>query len=303
MANLRQTKTTNNHQMHCILPRLVGVCLIGNDLQCCTADVYCCANTKDYYPKVPSMKNKTILITGASRGIGAAAAREFASLGANVMLSARSETDIKAIADEINSNGGKAAAIACDVSDLTQVKAMTDACIATFGALDVLINNAGVIDPINSLADADPTTWDKLIDINVKGVYYGIREALPHMKNGGTIITIGSGAGTSPLEGWSAYCASKAAVHHLNACLDKEERENGIRALVLSPGTVATDMQMAIKDSGVNPVSQLDWSVHIPPEWPAKALVWMCTADANEWLGQVISLREDPIRKRIGLVP
>ncbi len=248
------------------------------------------------------MKNKTVLITGASRGIGEAAARQFALMGANVMLAARSETDIKSIADDITANGGNAAAVVCDVSDLSQVKAMVEACVARFGALDVMINNAGVIDPIEHLANADPTAWDKLIDINIKGVFYGIREALSHMKNGGTIITIGSGAGTSALEGWSAYCTSKAAVHHLNACLDKEERENGIRALVLSPGTVATDMQMIIKESGVNPVSQLDWATHIPPEWVAKALVWMCTADADNWLGQVISLREDPIRKRIGLI-
>ncbi len=249
------------------------------------------------------MKNKTVLITGASRGIGEAAARQFALLGANVMLAARSETDIKSITDDITANGGNAAAVVCDVSDLKQVKAMVETCVATFGTLDVMINNAGVIDPIEHLAKADPTAWDKLIDINIKGVFYGIREALSQMKNGGTIITIGSGAGTSALEGWSAYCTSKAAVHHLNACLDKEERENGIRALVLSPGTVATDMQMIIKDSGVNPVSQLDWAAHIPPEWVAKALVWMCTSDADNWLGQVISLREDPIRKRIGLIP
>jgi NAD(P)-dependent dehydrogenase (short-subunit alcohol dehydrogenase family) len=248
------------------------------------------------------MKNKTVLITGASRGIGAAAAREFAQLGAKVMLAARSETDIKTIADEINKAGGQAAAIACDVSDLTQVKTMVDACITTFGSLDILINNAGTIDPIGRLADTDPTTWDKLIDINVKGVYYGMHEALPHMKSGGTIITIGSGAGTSALEGWSAYCASKAAVHHLNTCLDNEERENGIRALVLSPGTVATEMQVVIKKSGVNPISQLDWEAHIPPEWVAKTLVWMCTPDADTWLGQVISLREDTIRKRVGLI-
>jgi len=248
------------------------------------------------------MKNKTVLITGASRGIGASAAREFAQLGAKVMLSARSEFDIKSIADEINKAGGQAAAVACDVSDLAQVKAMINACITTFGGLDVLINNAGTVEPIDRLADTDPAQWDKLIDINVKGVYYGMREALPQMKSGGTIITIGSGAGTSALEGWSAYCTSKAAVHHLNACLDKEERENGIRALVLSPGTVATEMQVIIKDSGVNPVSQLDWEAHIPPEWVAKTLVWMCTPDADTWLGQVISLREDTIRKRVGLI-
>ncbi len=248
------------------------------------------------------MKNKTVLITGASRGIGAAAAREFASLGANVMLAARTEAAIKEIADEINLSGGKAAAVACDVSDHAQVKAMVAACVSTFGGLDVLINNAGALEPIEHLNGSDVDAWVKVIDINVNGVYYGIREALPHMKKGGTILTIGSGAATNALEAWSAYCASKAAVHHLNKCLDKEERENGIRALVLSPGTVATEMQMAIKDSGINPVSQLDWSVHIPAEWPAKTLAWMCTADADDWLGETVSLRDDVIRKRVGLI-
>jgi len=249
-----------------------------------------------------TIKDKTVLITGASRGIGAATAREFARLGAKVMLAARSAADIQTIADEINAAGGQAAAHACDVSDPVQVKDTVKTCVATFGALDILINNAGALGTIEHLRGSDAPSWAKVIDTNVNGVYYGMHEALPHMKNGGTILTIGSGAGTSALEGWSAYCTSKAAVHHLNACLDKEERENGIRALVLSPGTVATDMQRAIKDSGVNPVSQLDWAAHIPPEWVAKALIWMCSPDADDWLGQVISLREDTIRKRIGLI-
>ncbi len=249
-----------------------------------------------------TIQDKTVLITGASRGIGAAAAREFARLGAKVMLAARSAADIQKIADEINAVGGRAKALTCDVSDHAQVKDTVEACVATFGALDVLINNAGALEPIEHLRGSDAPAWAKVIDINVNGVYYGMHEALPHMKAGGTILTIGSGAGTNALEGWSAYCTSKAAVHHLNACLDKEERENGIRALVLSPGTVATDMQMAIKNSGVNPVSQLDWETHIPPEWVAKALVWMCSSDADDWLGQVVSLREDAIRKRVGLI-
>ncbi len=248
------------------------------------------------------LKNKTVLITGASRGIGEAAAREFANLGAKVVLAARSEKQIKSIADDIASKGGKAIAVTCDVSNAADVKSMVDTTVETFGSLDVLINNAGVIEPIENMNGCDIEAWGQVIDINVKGVFYGIHAALPHMKNGGTIITIGSGAATFPLEGWAHYCTSKAAVHQLNACLDKEERENGIRALVLSPGTVATDMQVAIKDSGVNAVSKLDWSDHIPVEWPAKALVWMCDPASNPWLGQVISLREDNIRRNIGLI-
>ena len=246
--------------------------------------------------------DKTVLITGSSRGIGAAAAREFANLGANVMLAARSYKEIKAFADEINANGGSAEAFACDVSKYDQVSAMVKTCVTVFGGLDVLINNAGIIDPIEHLNGSNPEAWCNVIDINVKGVYYGMHEALPYMKNGGTIITIGSGAGIHALEGWSHYSTSKAAVHHMNKCLDKEERANGIRALVLSPGTVATDMQVAIKKSGVNPVSDLDWSDHILPEWAAKALVWMCTKDADDWLGEVVSLREESIRKSVGLI-
>jgi len=248
------------------------------------------------------LKNKTVLITGASRGIGAATAYEFANLGAKVVLAARSEDAIKTIAADITEKGGQAMAITCDVSSASDVSNMVTKTVETFGSLDVLINNAGIIDPIGKMGSIDVEAWGNLIDINVKGVFYGIHAALPHMKKGGTIITIGSGAATYPLEGWAHYCASKAAVHQLNACLDVEERANGIRALVLSPGTVATDMQVAIKDSGINSVSDLDWSDHIPPEWPAKAMVWMCGSDADPWLGQTISLRDETIRRNVGLI-
>ncbi len=88
----------------------------------------------------------------------------------------------------------------------------------------------------------------------------------------------------------------------LTECLHLEEAHNGIRALGLSPGTVATDMQRAIKSSGINPVSQLDWETHIPADWPARALLWMCSDDANEFLGSEISLRDGDIRKRAGLI-
>jgi NAD(P)-dependent dehydrogenase (short-subunit alcohol dehydrogenase family) len=246
-----------------------------------------------------NLANKTVLITGASRGIGEAAAREFAQQGANVVLAARTAEDIDRIASEI---GGKAIAVQCDVADRTSVENVVAQAVTKFGDLDILINNAGAIDPIGGIGDIDPDAWDKVIDINVKGVFYGVRAALPHMKNGGTILTIGSGAATSALEGWSHYCTSKAAVHHLNACLHKELGESGIRAIVLSPGTVATQMQRSIKTSGINPVAQMAWEDHIPPEWPAKTLVWMCGADADEFKGEVVALRDDHIRRRVGLI-
>lgn len=247
------------------------------------------------------LEDKTILITGASRGIGAAAARHFAQEGANVVLAARSTHDMAALAGEI---GARALAVTCDVSRSEEVQAAVDQACDKFGGLDILIGNAGVIDPVARLEAVDPEAWGKVIDINLKGIFYGMRAALPVMRAAGhgTIITISSGAATNPLEGWSHYCASKAGALMLTRAADKEMREHGIRVLGLSPGTVATQMQRQIKASGVNPVSQLDWSDHIPPDWPARALIWMCSAAADPWLGQDISLRDEDIRRKVGLI-
>ena len=242
---------------------------------------------------------KSVLITGASRGIGAAAAYEFAQRGAKVALLARSTALIDSIAADIDGF-----AITGDVANPQDIEDAVEATVDMFGHLDILINNAGMLEPVERIEDATLEGWDRVIDVNVKGVMYGIRAALPVMKSagGGTILTIGSGAATSPLEGWSAYCASKAAVHHLNACLHTEEAGNGIRALVLSPGTVATEMQRIIAASGVNPVSQIPWEDHIPTDWPAKCLAWMCSAAADEYCGTVISLRDEGVRRAVGLI-
>ncbi|WP_299608718.1 SDR family oxidoreductase [uncultured Tateyamaria sp.] len=246
------------------------------------------------------MSGKTVLITGASRGIGADSARVFAQAGANVALVARGADAITSLAEEI---GPQALALPCDVSTYADVSGAVAATRDKFGGLDVLIGNAGVIEPISHLATADPDAWGHVIDINLKGVFFGMRAALPGMleAGGGTILTISSGAAHGPVEAWSHYCASKAGAAMLTRCLDKENGGKGIRAMGLSPGTVATQMQREIKASGINPVSQLDWSDHIPADWPAKALLWMCSADADDWVGQEISLRDPDIRARVGL--
>lgn len=247
------------------------------------------------------LTGKRAMITGASRGIGAETARVFAAAGANVALLARGEDEIAALAGEI---GPQAIAIPCDVSRYWEVEAAVAATVKTFGSLDVLINNAGVIEPIAHMMASDPEAWGKVIDINLKGVFNGMRAAVPVMiaAGGGSVLTISSVAAHGPVEAWSHYCASKAAVHMLTKCLDAENAKDGIRAIGLSPGTVATQMQKEIKSSGINPISQLDWSDHIPADWPAKALAWMCSADADEFCGQEISLRAPDIRSRAGLV-
>lgn len=250
------------------------------------------------------LKGKTALVTGASRGIGEAAARALAKHGAAVVLAARSTGDIERIADQIRTDGGQAEAIACDVSDFSAVDKAVALCQQKFGRLDILVNNAGLIDPINRIEDSDPDEWGKVIDVNVKGVYYGLRQALPIMaaQGSGTVINISSGAATGALEGWSHYCASKAAVLSLTKCADKEFGDKGVRILGLSPGTVATNMQVSIKASGINPVSQLDPSVHIPPEWVGETICWLATDAGDAYKGADCSLRDEEVRKAVGLI-
>lgn len=248
-----------------------------------------------------SVEGKTVLITGASRGIGEATARLFAGAGANVALVARGASAIAEIAETI---GPAAHAIPADVGDWPDVARAVDRTCEHFGALDVLIGNAGVIEPIARLDASDPDEWSRVIDVNLKGVYYGMRAAIPHMvkAGGGTVITLSSGAAHHPLEGWSHYCASKAGAAMLTRCAHTEYRSAGVRAMGLAPGTVATRMQREIKASGVNPISELEWEAHVPPEWPARALLWLCSSDADEFIGQEVSLRDECIRRRVGLI-
>lgn len=250
-----------------------------------------------------SIKDKIVLITGASRGIGAATAREFAKEGALVMLAARTAHEISSIADEINAAGGKAIAEVVDVANYQDLERATQRCKNDLGGLDILVNNAGVIDPISRMSSSDPEQWAKTADINYKGVYFGMRAALPHFleQGHGTIITVSSGAAHGPMEGWSHYCGAKAGAHMLTRCVHKENSDQGVRVFGLSPGTVATDMQVKIKASGINPVSQLDPNVHIDPSWPARAIVWLCTDAADAYLGEEIALKDEKIRKLIGL--
>jgi NAD(P)-dependent dehydrogenase (short-subunit alcohol dehydrogenase family) len=247
------------------------------------------------------LTGKIALVTGASRGIGEATARLFADAGAKVALLARSETDIRRIVDEI---GEAALAVPCNVASYADVDAALNKVEGTLGPVDILINNAGVIDPISHLSEADPIAWGQVIDINVKGVFHMMRRVVPSMvaRGGGTVLTISSGAAHNPVEAWSAYCTSKAGAAMLTSMLDHEDRAHGIRAMGLSPGTVATQMQRDIKASGVNPVSQLDWSDHIPADWPARALLWMCGPEADLHLGQELSLRDDAFRRILGLI-
>ncbi|WP_323040272.1 SDR family oxidoreductase [Gemmobacter sp.] len=247
------------------------------------------------------LTDRLVAITGAARGIGAAAAREFAAAGARVALISRDEGRLATLAEEL---GRCAMALPCDVSDAAALKAALAEAEEAMGPLEVLVNNAGVIDPIARIADADPADFARAVAVNLNGVFNGMHAALPGMiaRGRGTILTIGSGAAHNPQEGWAAYCSSKAGAWMLTRSAHLEAGPAGVRVISLSPGTVATDMQAAIRDSGVNPVSQLDWSVHIPPDWPARTLVWMCGPGGDAFLGQEVSLRDEAVRRAVGVI-
>lgn len=246
------------------------------------------------------LTGKTVLITGAGRGIGEAASRHFAELGANVALAARSVDEIGRIAGEIGQN---ALAVPCDVADWFQAREAVERTVKAFGAVDVLLNNAGLIDPISRIEEADPAAWGRVVDVNVKGAFHMLRAVVPGMtaRGAGLVINMSSGAATSALEGWSHYCATKAALLSLTRTAHKELGPKGVNVIGLSPGTVATGMQRTIKASGINPVSRLDWDRHIPAEWVARAVAWLTTDAARDYDGGDFSLKTEEGRKAVGL--
>ena len=248
-----------------------------------------------------SLNGKVIIVTGASRGIGAAASAALAKAGATVVMTAR---DGKLTEDVARSIGGSASARACDVSDYAAVEALVTETKSRFGRLDALINNAGVIDPIASIADSDPKAWARNIDINLNGAYYAIRAVLPGMiaAGGGTIVNVSSGAAIRPLQGWSAYCSGKAGLHMLTRAIALETAAKGIRVFGFQPGTTDTDMQVLIRASGINPVSQIPRENLTPVALPAKSIVYLCTAAADDLNGQEFSLNDAAFRARLDAV-
>ncbi len=250
-----------------------------------------------------SLTGQVIIVTGASKGIGAAAAVALGKAGATVMLAARNGKLAADVAQTIVAAGGTAAARACDVSNYAEVQALVAETIGRFGKLDVLVNNAGVIEPIASVAESDPAAWARNIDINLTGAYYAIRAVLPGMiaAGGGTIVNVSSGAAIRPLEGWSAYCTGKAGLHMLTRAVALENADKGIRIFGFQPGTTDTDMQVQIRASGINMISKIPRENLTPVAHPAAAIVYLCTAAADDLNGQEFSLRDEPFRARLNL--
>ncbi len=246
-----------------------------------------------------SLAGKVSLVMGASVGLGAAIAEDLAARGARVAIAARRRAAIDELAARI---GGDVLPLTCDIADNAAVKEAVAATVARFGRIDHLINNAGVIQPIGRLLDTDPEEWARLIGINLSGAMFAVHAALPHiLERRGVIVNISSGAGHRPLEGWSAYCSSKAGLVMLTRALALEYGAQGLRVYGFSPGTVRTAMQTAIRASGINPVSQLPIEALQPPELPARIVGWLCTEEASDMPSGENNIRDDELRRRAGV--
>jgi NADP-dependent 3-hydroxy acid dehydrogenase YdfG len=199
-----------------------------------------------------NISGKVVVITGASSGLGEATARLLARQGASVVLGARRNDRIKALADELVGAGGKASSVATDVRDREQVKRLVDSAVESFGRIDVMLNNAGVM-PLAPLERLKTDEWDQMIDVNLKGVLNGIAAALPYMKEqkSGHFINVASVAGHKIIPDGTVYCATKFAVRALSEGLRQEVKPYNIRTTVISPGAVATELLEHISEKTI----------------------------------------------------
>src|SRR4029078_4319868 len=199
-----------------------------------------------------NINGKGVVITGASSGLGEATARYLAERGATVVLGARRLERLEALGDKIARGGGQASAVVTDVTDATQVQALVDTAVEKYGRIDVILNNAGV-SPHSPLERRKIDDWNRTIDINIKGVLYGIAAALPHMQRqkAGHIINVSSVAAHKVGKNNAVYAATKTAVRVITEGLRQEVKPWNLRTTIISPGAVATELPNSVTEADV----------------------------------------------------
>src|SRR5437660_1318094 len=237
------------------------------------------------------IRGKVVVITGASSGLGEATARHLSAQGATVVLGARRSDRIASLAQELNRSGGRAAlAVATDVTNYEQVKTLVDSAVQTYGRIDVILNNAGLM-PHSPLERLKIDDWNRTIDVNLKGVLYGIAAALPYMKQqqGGQIINVSSVAGHKVRPTSAVYAATKAAVLTLSEGLRQEVKPYNIRTTVISPGAVATELPNSVTEPDIaENIRKYYGEIAIPADSFAQAVAFAMSqpdeVDVNEIL-------------------
>ena len=193
------------------------------------------------------LQGQVVMVTGASRGLGRALAVAYGEAGARVALCARGDEALEETAGHVRGAGGEAVARALDVTDRRAVNAFADAIEARWGALDVLVNNASVLDPRRPLRDVELDDWRSVLEVNVTGALIASQAVLPGMRarGRGSIINVSSGVGNEPRSRWGAYAVSKVALEGLTWNMAREERDAGVRVNAVDPGRMRTPMRRA----------------------------------------------------------
>jgi len=249
------------------------------------------------------MTQPVIIITGASRGLGRAAATYAAELGARVVLNARSADALNAVAQTIQENGGTALTVPGDVSQADDCQHLVDATISQWGRINALINNAGIVEPIARLADAEPLGWQENWSVNVLGPVLLTQAALPYLRQSkGRTIHVSSGAAIKAIPGWGAYCVAKAALNHFSQMLAAEEPD--VTSVAFRPSAVNTDMHAIIRAQGADAMAAKNYDYFVdlfrqdkllPPEKPGRALALLALYAPPEWSGEFIQWDEERV--------
>ena len=239
---------------------------------------------------------KVALITGGNAGIGRAAAIEFAKQGAKVVVSGRREKEGREVIAEIKALGGDALFVKTDVSKASDVKAMIDQTLATFGRLDFAFNNAGVEQLVTPLSDQSEDSYDQIMDINVKGVWLSLKHEIPAMlkTGGGAIVNNSSVAGLVGYAGVPVYVASKHAVNGLTKSVALEYAKQNVRVNAVAPGTIETRMYRDFVAGSPEAKQMMESATPIgrvgQPEEIASIVIWLCSAGAAFTTGQIFAV-------------
>lgn len=258
----------------------------------------------------PMSEKRVVIITGASRGLGAASARWLAKKSCRLLLTARSQSALEKVAEECQSLGGECQVVAGDIGDLSFCEQVVKGATDRWGRLDALVNNAAVIDPIGNYTQVDIQAWAQAIQVNLVSPMALARQAAPWLlESKGKIVNISTGAAVHPLSAWSAYCASKAGLHHLTRCMAVEQPR--IVAVSLRPGVIDTAMQDQIRRDGpahmppdmMQYFNQLKETNRLePPEVPGKAVAWLALYCPPEWNGEMVEYTDERIVKQAAVV-
>ena len=237
-----------------------------------------------------NINGKVVVITGASSGMGEAAAKHLSALGATVVLGARRADKIVELAKKIQETGGKALAYTVDVTIREQVKGLVDAAVEQFGRVDVIINNAGVM-PLSPIDRLNFEEWNTMIDVNIKGVLNGIAAVLPYMKaqKSGQIINTASVAGHKVFNGSAVYSATKFAVRALSEGLRMEVKPYNIRTTIVCPGAVKTELLEHITEADIQQANK-DYvgEVGISPDSFARVVAFAISQPDDVDINEVI---------------